>query len=194
MMAMRACACAFISSNTQPPSLARSAGASSRRACGCVHTCTSKTFHPNIVLFMGACTQPGHLMIVSEYMPKGNLEDMLQNPSIQLSLVMRIKMARDAALGMNWYALFMLLCLSLQEEAREAKGGSELLLRAADDWYRLHNSTPQFIHRDLKTSNLLVDENNHIKICDFGLSVWLLLSRGWWCMATWSSSESGGAS
>ena|SRR3990167_11455850 len=35
---------------------------------------------------------------------------------------------------------------------------------------RLHGSTPQFIHRDFKTSNLLVGENNTIKICDFGLS------------------------
>ena len=35
---------------------------------------------------------------------------------------------------------------------------------------RLHGSNPQFIHRDFKTSNLLVDENNRIKICDFGLS------------------------
>ena len=35
---------------------------------------------------------------------------------------------------------------------------------------RLHGSNPQCIHRDLKTSNLLVDENNRIKLCDFGLS------------------------
>ena len=96
----------------------------------------SKIYHPNISLFMGACFVPGSLMIVTELVPKGNLEDMLQNPNIQLSLSTRMKMSRDAALGMTW----------------------------------LHGSNPQFIHRDLKTSNLLVDEQFRIKLCDFGLS------------------------
>jgi serine/threonine protein kinase len=96
----------------------------------------STIFHPNICLFMGACTIPGNFFIVSEYLPKGDLEKMLRDPNVHLSLYTRMKMARDAALGMNW----------------------------------LHCSNPQFIHRDLKSSNLLVDENGRVKVCDFGLS------------------------
>lgn len=34
----------------------------------------------------------------------------------------------------------------------------------------LHKSTPMFIHRDFKLSNLLVDENYNVKVCDFGLT------------------------
>lgn len=96
----------------------------------------SKYTHPNIVQFMGACFVPDHMMIVTEFIPRGDLEDMLADSSIKLSMTTRMKMAKGAALGMNW----------------------------------LHLSEHTFIHRDLKTKNLLVGEGNIIKICDFGLS------------------------
>ena len=34
----------------------------------------------------------------------------------------------------------------------------------------LHGSNPPVIHKDLKPSNLLLDENMAVKLCDFGLS------------------------
>jgi serine/threonine protein kinase len=36
----------------------------------------------------------------------------------------------------------------------------------------LHSSIPIVLHRDLKSSNVLVDKHlNHVVICDFGLSI-----------------------
>jgi len=60
-------------------------------------------FHPNVVLFLGACTQPNKIMIVTELM-KTDLERLIHhNPEAgKYSLVHRLKMAKDAALGMNW--------------------------------------------------------------------------------------------
>jgi len=59
-------------------------------------------FHPNVVLFLGACTKPGKVMIVSELM-QSDLEKLIHNPDVEPpSLFQRMKMAYDAALGMNW--------------------------------------------------------------------------------------------
>lgn len=42
-------------------------------------------------------------MIVTELLPRGDLESILRDKRIPLNLVLQMKMARDAALGMNWY-------------------------------------------------------------------------------------------
>lgn len=97
----------------------------------------SKMRHPNITLFMGACTEdPKSLCIVTEFVPKGNLFNMLHEPSIHLTSVQKLKMALDTAKAMNY----------------------------------LHSLKPPVLHRDLKTLNLLVDENMGIKVCDFGMT------------------------
>jgi len=96
----------------------------------------SKLRHPNIVSFLGACFEPGEYMMVTELMARGSLWDLLHDEKVNLSFKKRMKMAKDAALGMNW----------------------------------LHCSKPPFIHRDLKTQNLLVDENFTVKVADFGLA------------------------
>ena len=51
---------------------------------------------------MGACFEPGNMMIVSELLPRGDLEKILRNRNIQLSLYQRLLFARDAARGMVW--------------------------------------------------------------------------------------------
>lgn len=61
-------------------------------------------------------------------MPGGDVEKLLRSGA-DISLVRRMVMAKDAALGMNW----------------------------------LHCNTPAFIHRDLKSSNLLIDDNFKVK-------------------------------
>lgn len=57
--------------------------------------------HPNIILFMGACTQPGQIKIVTELLD-GDIENVLHSQGQKLTLFERLCLAKDAALGMNW--------------------------------------------------------------------------------------------
>lgn len=45
---------------------------------------------------MGASTGGNNLMIVTEYLPRGDLEKLLHDSKVQLSLYTRMKMAQDA--------------------------------------------------------------------------------------------------
>lgn len=82
----------------------------------CVVAIMSTLRHPNVLLFMGACTQPGNLLIVTELMcaalyfvmvllltlmsrPRGSVYDLLRDSSLQLSLKRKMLFAKDAALG-----------------------------------------------------------------------------------------------
>ncbi|CAN1266861.1 Probable serine/threonine-protein kinase SIS8 [Linum perenne] len=58
--------------------------------------------HPNVVLFMGAVTRAPNLSIVSEFLPRGSLYRLLHRPNNQLDERRRLRMALDAARGMNY--------------------------------------------------------------------------------------------
>ncbi|XWS55956.1 hypothetical protein CRYUN_Cryun09bG0044400 [Craigia yunnanensis] len=60
--------------------------------------------HPNIVLFMGAVTQPPNLSIVTEYLSRGSLYRLLHKPGVRevLDERLRLSMAYDVANGMNY--------------------------------------------------------------------------------------------
>jgi len=93
--------------------------------------------HPHVILFMGACTRLPDLCIVTEFLPRGSLWDVLHTqPPVPLEWRHIVKMATDVARGMSY----------------------------------LHSAKPPILHRDLKSANLLVDENFNVKVSDFGLS------------------------
>jgi len=60
----------------------------------------SKLRHPNIVQFMGVCIQMPHLYMVTEFCERGNLQHILRDKKIKLSLRKTLSMAADAARGM----------------------------------------------------------------------------------------------
>eukprot|EP01135_Chromosphaera_perkinsii_P001958 Nk52_evm5s215 gene=Nk52_evmTU5s215 len=62
----------------------------------------SEIRHPNINGFIGACIDPPNLAIVTEYCPKGSLEDIVQNDHINLTWMFKFSLATDLAKGMQY--------------------------------------------------------------------------------------------
>lgn len=62
----------------------------------------SRLRHPNVILFLGACTRPPHLSMVTEYMEMGSLYYLihLSGQKKKLSWRRRLKMIRDICRGL----------------------------------------------------------------------------------------------
>lgn len=102
----------------------------------------SKIQHPNIISLLGYSTNDTARFIVYELMPNVSLESHLHGPS------------RGLAITITW-PMRMKIALDIAR-------GLEYLHE------RCH---PAIIHRDLKSSNILLDCNFNAKISDFGLAV-----------------------
>lgn len=62
--------------------------------------------HPNIVMFLGACTKFPNLAIVLEYCPNKSLWSLLQHDNIILSWNERKRLSLEIARGMNYLHCF----------------------------------------------------------------------------------------
>ncbi|KAI0530564.1 hypothetical protein KFK09_000108 [Dendrobium nobile] len=93
-----------------------------------------KVRHRNVVQFIGACTKPPSLCIVTEFMSGGSVYDILHKQKSTFKLPALLRVAIDVSKGMNY----------------------------------LHQNN--IIHRDLKAANLLMDENEVVKVADFGVA------------------------
>ncbi|ERN13873.1 hypothetical protein AMTR_s00021p00039500 [Amborella trichopoda] len=62
----------------------------------------SRLRHPNVILFLGACTKPPHLSMVTEYMEMGSLYYLIHmsGQSKKISWRRRLKMLRDICRGL----------------------------------------------------------------------------------------------
>nr|CAD1830591.1 unnamed protein product [Ananas comosus var. bracteatus] len=93
-----------------------------------------KVRHRNVVQFIGACTKPPSLCIVTEFMQGGSVYDYLHKRKGSFKLPALVRVAIDISKGMSY----------------------------------LHQNN--IVHRDLKAANLLMDENEVVKVADFGVA------------------------
>ncbi|KAJ7980224.1 Kinase family protein [Quillaja saponaria] len=96
--------------------------------------------HPNLVNLIGYCADGDQRLLVYEFMPLGSLEDHLHD------------LPPDKE-PLDWNTRMKI--------AAGAAKGLEYLHDKAD---------PPVIYRDLKSSNILLDEGYHPKLSDFGLA------------------------
>ncbi|XP_010275616.1 PREDICTED: probable receptor-like protein kinase At2g42960 [Nelumbo nucifera] len=96
--------------------------------------------HKNLVRLLGYCVEGVHRMLVYEYVNNGNLEQWLHGAMCQQG--------------------------SLSWEAR-----MKVILGTAKALSYLHEAIePKVVHRDIKSSNILIDEEFNAKVSDFGLA------------------------
>ncbi|PHT38331.1 putative LRR receptor-like serine/threonine-protein kinase [Capsicum baccatum] len=96
--------------------------------------------HPSLVVLEGFCHESKQQILVYEYLPGGSLTDNLYG-------AMRKK------LTLSWVCRL------------------KIAVDAAKGLDYLHNgSEPKIIHRDVKSSNILLDADMNAKVSDFGLS------------------------
>ncbi|MCD9645000.1 hypothetical protein HAX54_033628 [Datura stramonium] len=100
----------------------------------------SNTRHPNLVQLIGCCVESGNRMLIYEY---------LENNSLASALLG----SKGKHVALDW-------------PKRAA-----ICLGTASGLAFLHEeAAPPIVHRDIKASNILIDENIRPKIGDFGLA------------------------
>ncbi|XP_077563673.1 atrial natriuretic peptide receptor 1-like isoform X2 [Haemaphysalis longicornis] len=61
-----------------------------------------ETQHENIARFVGACVDVPNIAIITEYCPKGSLQDVLHNDSLRLEWLFRYSLINDIVKGMSY--------------------------------------------------------------------------------------------
>ncbi|XP_068658286.1 probable receptor-like protein kinase At2g42960 [Aristolochia californica] len=96
--------------------------------------------HKNLVRLLGYCVEGTHRMLVYEYVNNGNLEQWLHGTMHQYGVL-------------SW-------------ESR-----MKVMLGTAKALAYLHEAIePKVVHRDIKSSNILIDHEFNAKVSDFGLA------------------------
>ncbi|NXF09476.1 ANPRB protein, partial [Smithornis capensis] len=114
----------------------------------------------HLTRFIGACIDPPNICIITEYCPRGSLQDVLENESINLDWMFRYSLINDIVKVLKGVA---------QGAGGGAGGIPDSLCLLFQGMAFLHNSIIGH-HGSLKSSNCVVDSRFVLKITDYGLA------------------------
>ena len=138
--------------------------------------------HPNIVMFLGACTKFPNLAIILEFCPNKSLWTLLQNKNIILHWEDRRRLAIDIAKGMNYLHCFKIPVLHRDLKSLNVLIDDSYKPKIADfGWTRLKADkmtekigTFQWMAPEvLKTNNY----TEKADIFSFGIILWEMAAR-----------------
>eukprot|EP01018_Ginkgo_biloba_P031979 Gb_09697 [translate_table: standard] len=107
-----------------------------------------KINHFNLIRLAGLCTSEDHSYLVYEYAENGSLSDRLHSEQFHSN-----RSWSGSSVVLSWRQRVQ-ICLDI-----------------ANGLYYLHNYTnPAYVHKDIKSSNILLDGDYRAKIANFGLA------------------------
>lgn len=109
--------------------------------------------HPNIVKLLGVCAIGRPMCLLFEFMGRGDLNEFLRSSSAAMHSMNTFKTDSNT------------MAMKRELTHRDLLG---IALQIANGMVYL--SERKFVHRDLATRNCLINEENVVKIADFGLS------------------------
>jgi serine/threonine protein kinase len=125
--------------------------------------------HRYLVNLRGYCNSPSSKLLIYDYLPGGSLDEVLHGEYSFYSHPIFIYSARLIA---YWFNL-TLFSLSDVEKSEQLDWDARLniILGAGKGLaYLHHDCSPRIIHRDIKSSNILLDGNYEARVSDFGLA------------------------
>ncbi|KAE8707834.1 Receptor-like serine/threonine-protein kinase [Hibiscus syriacus] len=138
--------------------------------------------HRNIVTLHGYCTTPHYNLLIYELMPNGSLDSFLHGKYHTVSSRQRLHLQvckhsfQISSKRIRFSIITKIRLNGNAEKSMESKvldwpTRCKIALGAARGIaYLHHDCIPHIIHRDIKSSNILLDHNMEARVSDFGLA------------------------
>lgn len=141
----------------------------------------SKLKHENLVEMLGYCVDGNYRILAYEFATMGSLHDVLHGKTLSIQYPFMSYVHALCSLGCHthlWWTCITLLYITGRKGVQGAQPGPvldwmqrvKIAIEAAKGIEYLHEKVqPSIIHRDIRSSNVLLFEDFKAKIADFNL-------------------------